>query len=176
MSRFRSALIVGLGIAALAIPAGAVAAHGESHGKAKGHERNGAPEGNAGNGAANGNAGNGKTKGHARAQTVGYLFKGFYAGDGMVEVKRGNSHVRRGGFLGETVEFELAEARIVARDADGDGERTAADLEEGDWVLVKARLPRREPGSQPFDARWLIDKTSLKNGDDVEEGDDVDES
>jgi hypothetical protein len=141
MSRLRNSLLIALGVALLAFPAGAVAKHGDSHGKAKGHA-------------------NGKGKGHAKPHTVGYLFKGFYAGDGMVEVQRGNAHVRKGGFIGETVEFDLSDARLVVRDTNEDGKRDIADLAQGDWVLVKARLPRSDPGSEPFEARWLIDKTN----------------
>jgi hypothetical protein len=146
MSRLRSSFLVALGVTALAIPAGAIADHGATHGKAKGHAKNGKAKGHA----------NGKGKAHA----VGYLFKGFYAGDNMVDVKRGNAHVRKGGYIGETVEFDLSDARIVVRDTDGDGKRAIEDVEEGDWVLVKARLPRKDAGDQPFDARWLIDKTN----------------
>jgi len=142
MIRLKNSLLLALGVAVLAFPAGAVAKHGENHGKAKGH--------------ANG----GKAKGHAKPHAVGYLFKGFYAGEGMVEVNRGNAHVRKGGFVGETVEFDLSDARIVVRDTNLDGKRDVEDVEEGDWVLVKARLPRTDPGSEPFEARWLIDKTN----------------
>jgi hypothetical protein len=134
-------LLIALGVALLAFPAGAVAEHGDSHGKAKGHA-------------------NGKGKGQAKPHTVGYLFKGFYAGDGMVDVKRGNAHVRKGGFIGETVEFDLSAARLVVRDTNADGKRGIEDVEEGDWVLVKARLDRNDPGSEPFEAKWLIDKTN----------------
>jgi hypothetical protein len=150
MSRLRNTLLVALGVAALAIPAGAVADHGESHGKAKGHAKNGKAKGHA----------NGKGKGQAKPHAVGYLFKGFYAGDGMVDVKRGNAHVRKGGFVGETVEFDLTDARLVVADTNANGKRDIEDVEEGDWVLVKARLPRTDPGSEPFEAKWLIDKTN----------------
>lgn len=152
MSRFRSALLIGIGVVALAVPAGAVAKHGDNHGKAKGHAKKGKAKGH----------GKGKARGHARRRNVGYVFKGFYAGEGNVEVKRGNRHVRRGEFVGETVQFDLGDTRIVARDRNDDGQRTVDDLESGDWVLVIARLPRKDPGSQPFDARHLIDKTSFR--------------
>ena len=52
MSRMRRGLIVALGVAALAIPAGAIAKQGENHGKANGHKK---PHG------------------------VAYIFKGTYA-------------------------------------------------------------------------------------------------
>jgi hypothetical protein len=149
MSHLRNSLLVVLGVAALALPAGAVAGHGESHGNAKGHAKNGKAKGHA----------NGQGKGQAKPQAVGYLFKGFYAGDGTVEVKRGNAHVRKAGLIGEMVEFDLSDARFVVRDTNGDGKRSIEDVAAGDWVLVKSRLPRTDPGSQPFEARWLIDKT-----------------
>lgn len=142
MSRFRRGLIVALGVTALAVPAGAIAKHGDSHGKAKGHAKNG------------------KAKGHARTHNVGYVFKGFYAGEGSVDVKRGNAHVRKDGFVGETVQFDLSDTRFVVRDTNENGERDLGDVAVGDWVLVKSRLPRKDPGSQPFDAKRLIDKTN----------------
>jgi hypothetical protein len=132
MSRFRSSLIVALGVAALAIPAGAIAKQGENHGKAKGH---------------------------AKTHNVAYVFRGLYAGEGSVEVKHGNSRVRKGGFIGETVSFDLSNARIVVKDNNGDGQRNLEDVATGDRVLVKARLPRKDPGSQPFEAKRLVDKT-----------------
>lgn len=132
MSRFRNSLIVVLGVAALAIPAGAVANHGESHGKAKG-----------------------KTKTHG----VAYVFKGTYAGDSSVKVEKGNARVRKGGFVGQTVAFDLTAARIVVDDVNGDGQRTLDDVAVGDKVLVKARLPKKDPGDQPFVAKRLVDQT-----------------
>lgn len=156
MNRVRSALLTGLGIVALAAPAGAAAMHGESHGKAKakGHA---VEDGSA---HAKGQ-GKGKSKGQARRGHVGYLFKGFYAGDGMVEVKRGNAHVRKAGLIDETVEFDFSAAHhVVVADTNADGMRSLDDVMVGDWVLVKSRLPRKDPGDQPFAARWLIDKTN----------------
>lgn len=132
MSRFRNSLIVALGVAALAIPAGAVAKQGENHGKANGH---------------------GKTHG------VAYVFKGLYAGEGSVEVKAGNARVRKGGFVGTTVSFDLTNASIVVADTNVDGQRTLDDVATGDTVLVKAMLPRKDPGSQPFAAKRLVDQT-----------------
>jgi len=133
MSSFKRVLLVALGVAALAIPAAAVAKQGESHGK-------------------------GKAKGH-RPHNVAYVFKGTYAGESSVEVTRGNSRVRKGGFVGETVAFDFSDARIVVGDTNGDGQRNIDDVETGDVVLVKARLPRTDPGEQPFAAVRLIDKT-----------------
>jgi len=134
MSSFKRNLLVVLGIAVLVVPAGAIAKQGENHGK-------------------------GKAKGH-RPHNVAYLFKGFYAGESSVDIKRGNSRVRKGGFIGDTVAFDLSGARIVVRDTNEDAKRNLDDVATGDWVLVKARLPRKDPGSQPFDAKRLIDKTN----------------
>lgn len=142
MNRLKISLLVVLGAAALALPGAAIANHGESHGKANGHAKNG------------------QAKGHGKARAVGYLFKGFYAGESSVEVKRGNAHVRKAGFIGETVEFDLSKARFVVRDTSGDGQRNIEDVAVGDWVLVKARLPRKDPGSAPFEVKWLIDKSN----------------
>lgn len=114
-----------------------------------------------------------EAKGHSgearvhRAHRVGYVFKGVYLGgesadEQLIEVKRGNYHVRRGEFIGETVAFDLEATRFVTRDTSGDGERSLDDLQKGDWVLVKAMLPRRDPGEQPFTAKRLIDKTSFR--------------
>jgi len=128
----RRNLVAVIAIVALALPAAAIAKHGESHGKAKGK---------------------GKT------HKVAYVFKGFYAGDSSVDVKRGNSRVRKGGYIGSTVEFNLTDARIVVADTNGDGKKDLDDVETGDWVLVKTRLPRNDAGSQPFDAKRLIDKS-----------------
>jgi hypothetical protein len=135
MNRMRLGLIVVLGVVALAVPAGAFAKPGEHGGK-------------------------GKAKGH-RPHNVAYVFKGIYSGEASIEVKRGNSRVRKGGFIGQTVAFNLEATRIVVRDVNADGERNLDDVQVGDWVLVKARLPRTDPGEQPFDATKLIDKTSF---------------
>lgn len=132
MSRFRSSLIVALGVAALAIPAGAIAKQGENQGKAKGH---------------------------SKTQGVAYVFKGTYAGESSVKVEKGNARVRKGGFVGQTVGFDLTAARIVVDDTNGDGQRTLDDVAIGDKVLVKARLPRKDPGDQPFVAKRLVDQT-----------------
>jgi hypothetical protein len=136
MDRLKRIAIVALGVAALAVPAGAVAK----------------PDGT-------GNAGNGQAKGHAKVHNVAYVFKGTYAGEGKVEVKAGNSRVRKGGLVGTTVEFDLTNARTVVDDTNGDGQKNLEDVMTGDKVLVKAMLPRTEPGSQPFAAKALIDQT-----------------
>ncbi|HWO16460.1 MAG TPA: hypothetical protein VNM89_07085 [Solirubrobacterales bacterium] len=128
----RRNLIAVLAIAALALPAAAIAHHKEGHAKGKGD---------------------------SKAQNVAYVFKGTYAGNSSVDVKQGNSRVRKGGYVGQTVAFDLTDARIVVADFNQDGEKNLDDVQIGDRVLVKARLPRQDPGDQPFDASRLVDQT-----------------
>jgi hypothetical protein len=132
MSRIRRNLIVALGLAALAVPAAAVAKQGDN---------------------------NGKAKGHANTHSVAYVFKGTYAGASSVEVKSGNSRVRKGGFVGDTVAFDFSTARIVVADTNADSQRNLDDVQVGDKVLVMSRLPKSDPGAQPFVAKKLIDQT-----------------
>jgi len=158
LNGFKRSMIVALGIATLALPAGAIAKHGESHGKA---DHKGKGEGQQGD--------HGKSKGK-RPHAVAWVFKGYYKGQGSasgevsIEVRHGNSRVRKGGYIGDKVAFDLSGARIVVADANNDGQRNLADVAVGDWVLVKARLPRTDPGDQPFEGKRLIDKTSRYAG------------
>ena len=107
---------------------------GQSHGKAGAHSKKG------------GNA------------VVMYVFKGVYAGDGSVDVASGNAHVRKAELVG-TVSFDLADAKIVVSDTNGDGTANADDVATDDRVVVKARLPRKDPGDQPYAAKQLVDQT-----------------
>jgi DNA-binding beta-propeller fold protein YncE len=101
----------------------------------------------------------GHANGHSKTHNVAYVFKGTYEGNGTVLVAHGNSRVRKGGLIGETVTFDLSNARIVVADTNQDGQRNLDDVQTGDKVLVKARLPRTEPGAQPFAARKLVDQS-----------------
>lgn len=132
MSRMRRTLIVALGAAVLAVPTGALAhpGNGQSHGK-----------------------------GHSKTHNVAYVFKGTYAGDSTVTVTSGNARVRKGGYVGQTVAFDLTGARIVVADTNADTANDLNDVATGDKVLVKAMLPKSDPGSQPFAAKRLIDQT-----------------
>ncbi len=134
MSRFRRSLIVALGVAALAIPAGAVAQPG-THGQ-------------------------GKANGHVKVHNVAYVFKGVYKGESSVEVTAGNAHVKKAGLVGTTVTFDLSSAKIVVADTNGNGTQNLEDVKAGDKVLVKAMLPRKNPGTQPFAAKRLVDQTN----------------
>jgi hypothetical protein len=121
-----------------------------------------------------------------------YIFKGVYKGDGVVTVAEGNSRVRKGGYVGQDVTFDLSAAKLVVADTDGVPGITAADVQAGDVVLVQARLPRgakapapvadepaatestddpvaeETPASDAIKARKLVDKTHppVKDADD----------
>jgi hypothetical protein len=141
------------GVAALALPAAAAAkAHPDHADHAdRGH-------------------GHGKSHHVARApHSVQYVFRGTWSG-GAVQVTGGNNHVRRAGLVGQPVAFDLTDARIVVRDVNGDGTRDAADLQDGDRVLVQARLPKQDPGDGPYAARKLVDKGAPSASDDTEQG------
>jgi hypothetical protein len=112
-----------------------------------------------GNGHGNGQ-GQDKAQGKTKIHLVTYVFKGTWnATAGTVTVKHGNSHVRKANLVGTDVQFDVTAAKFVVRDTDGDGKRTVADVKDGDKVLVKARLPRKDPGTQPFKAKMVIDQT-----------------
>src|SRR5215210_5227223 len=132
---------VALGVAALAIPAAAVANNGHGHGK---------------------------------NPIVSYVFKGTYAGNGHVDVARGNRHVRRADLLGD-IEFNLADTRLSVADTNSDTLIDATDVLSGDAVVVKARLHKNDPGPSPFAARHLVDQTNpADDSDDTEDSEDAD--
>jgi hypothetical protein len=114
-----------------------------------------------GNGHRNGQSQD-KAQGKTKVHLVTYVFKGTWnATAGTVTVKHGNSRVRRAHLVGTDVQFDVTTAKFVVQDADHDGKRTVADVKDGDKVLVKARLPRKDPGTQPFKANMVIDQTHL---------------
>ena len=93
-------------------------------------------------------------------RAVAYVFKGtFNVSGATVSVVQGNRHARRAGLVGTTVAFDLSGVRVRVADTNGDGTRDAADLQQGDVVVVKARLPRRTPGTAPFAARKVVDQS-----------------
>ena len=139
MHRYIRNLLLALGVALIVLPAALSDGHMLEH-KAQGHEKYG-------------------------AKPVQYVFKGtFHLADSSVTVAKGNRHVRRAGLVGETVVFDLSAARVRVADRNGDGKRDTADLQDGDKVVVQARLPRRDPGAGPFAARKLVDQTAAGDG------------
>jgi len=109
-----------------------------------------------------GSQGQGHAGGHSKKggkAVVSYVFKGTYAGAGSVDVDHGNAHVRKAGLVNTPVSFDLSSARIVVADTNADGTADANDVAANDRVVVKARLPRKDPGSQPYAAKQLVDQT-----------------
>jgi hypothetical protein len=138
LMNLKKASLTALAIGALAIPAAAVAEPG----------------------------GHGHGHGHGGNPTTSYVFKGTYGGDGVVAVDHGNGHVKKAGLVGGDVQFDLADAKLSGvSDTDGDGYVTPGDIVTGDRVVVKARLPKSDPGDQPFAAKQLVDQTNSDDDD-----------
>lgn len=131
-------MAVVLGAAVLAVP-GSALAKGDHAGKGKGHAKTHKVEKKA------------KKQKHAKKakKPKSYVFKGVYKGDGVVTVSSGNSRVRKGGYVGQDVTFDLTTAKVVAADSDGVAGVTADDVKAGDLVLVQARLPRGTKAPEP---------------------------
>jgi hypothetical protein len=132
-------IAAGLSAAALAVPTAAVA----SPHQGAGHRS--APAAHAGAGRASGKA----KVAHKVAHKVAFIFRGTFITPGTVTVTSGNAAVRKGGFIGKAVAFDLRGARIVAADANGDQAVDLLDVKAGDRVLVQARLPKRTAYSAP---------------------------
>jgi hypothetical protein len=134
---FRHTIVAGA--VALASVTPAVAAPGNGHGQGGDH---------------------GQAHGKAKVHNVTYVFKGTWNAATGLTVKHGNAHVRKAGLIGQDVQFDLTHAKLVVADTDGSGDLSAADIKDGDRVVIKARLPRKDPGTQPFAARMLVDQTN----------------
>ncbi len=138
-------LVAAVTAAALAVPAAAVA----QPGKGKGAEKHAKVNGK-------------KTK------KVTFVFKGTFTAPGTIEVLAGNSHARKGGFVGETITVDLASAKLVVADTNADGTVDVTDVKDGDVVLVQARIAKGTDFVAPADgevaetvaARKLVDKTN----------------
>ena len=92
-----------LGAAILAIPAAAVADSG--HGK--------------------------RPDKQPAAPKVTFVFKGIFTAPGTLEVRSGNAHVRKGGFVGQKLNFDLTTARVVAADSNADQKVDVSDVNSG---------------------------------------------
>ena len=84
-----------------------------------------------------------------------------------MSVEHGSAHVRKAGLVGQDVQFDLTGAKLGVADTNADSIVDATDVLVGDAVVVKARLPKRDPGSQPFAARHLVDQTNPASEDDA---------
>jgi hypothetical protein len=125
-------------------PAGENGQQGEEHGQGKEH----------GQGQEHSQAAKG------RKHPVTYVFRGTYNADGTVHVLGGNAFVRKGGLVGKDVSFDFASSKFSVADTNADGQSNLSDVKTGDKVLVQSRLPRKDPGSQPFAARKLVDQAN----------------
>ncbi len=143
--KLRRSWLVSLGVAALAIPAAAVADPGNGHGHGGGH-------------------------GQGSSHAAQYVFKGTYGGDGLVSVDRGNGRVRQANLVGTDVSFDLTSAKLDVADTNGDAVIDASDVLTGDEVVVQAKLPKGDPGPQPFVAGHLIDQTNPAPDEETGEG------
>ena len=129
-----------LGAAILAIPAAAVADSG--HGK--------------------------RPDKQPAAPKVTFVFKGIFTAPGTLEVRSGNAHVRKGGFVGQKLNFDLTTARVVAADSNADQKVDVSDVNSGDVVLIQVRLRKGTKYVAPAEdatvaavvASKLIDKTN----------------
>jgi hypothetical protein len=111
----------------------------------------------------------GHGKGHQKpkAKTVTFVFKGTFTAPGTVKVVSGNAHVRKGGYVGQSISFDLATAKIVGVDTNADQKVDLSDVADGDKVLVQARVTKRTKYVAPAEgetvapivARKLIDQT-----------------
>jgi hypothetical protein len=130
-------VLAALAVAALAVPAAA----GAKPGGGKGHGKPAAKE--------------------KQSKKVMFVFRGTFTAPGTVAVDAGNAHVRKGGFVGQAVTFDFADAKVVVADTNGDLVRDVADVKDGDRVLVTARVARRTKfaeGAEAVVARKLVDK------------------
>jgi hypothetical protein len=123
-------------------------------------------------GAAAAKPGKGKAKGHGKSHGVAYVFKGTYGGDGLVAVKKGNRHARKAGLVGVDVQFDLSGAKLTVADTNADDAIDTSDLVAGDNVVVKAKLPKHDPGAAPYAAKRLVDQTNPADDDADEDEDD----
>jgi carbohydrate-selective porin OprB len=111
--------------------------------------------------------GHGKAKPKKAAKAVTYVFKGTFTAPGTVAVTSGNAHVRKGGYVGQSVTFDLATAKIVGVDTNADLKVDVADVADGDRVLVQARVTKgtkyaaaaEDEAAAAIVARKLVDKT-----------------
>jgi hypothetical protein len=142
--------VAALAAGALAVPAAAVAhpGHGkvqDKHSSAKAH---------------------GKSK---QPKKVMFVFKGTFMAPGTLDVVSGNSHVRKGGFVGHAVNLDATGAKVVAADTNADSQVDITDVKDGDVVLVQVRAARKTQwadGADALVARKIVDRTNAPVEDD----------
>ena len=136
--------LAAIGVAALAVPAAAIAHPGHGHGND-----------------------------HGKNHKVQYIFRGAYAGSGLVSVTGGNHHARKADLVGTDVQLDLTGTKLDVADTNADQVVDVNDLVTDDQVLVQVRLPKQDPGAQPFAARHLVDQTNPADSDSSEDTSDA---
>ncbi len=58
---------------------------------------------------------------HGKSKPANFVFKGAWHADGTVTVSGGNARVRKHGFVGQVVGFDLTTAKLRATDTNADG-------------------------------------------------------
>jgi hypothetical protein len=165
-------LLAALGAAALALPAAAGARPSADDHPGAGnpgppdHSSAGDHPGPNDHPSADDNPGSEHQGGGGQGPKVAYVFKGTYNEDGSVTVERGNNHVRKAELVGEAVQFDFSAAKLTVADTNDDGITDVSDVQAEDRVVVMAKLPKGDPGEQPFDARRLVDQTNPPEDDD----------
>ncbi len=112
--------------------------------------------------------------GKAAAKTRTFVVKGTVtavdaaATDVTVKVAKGNRAARL--LVGQEVTFDVAAAKLVVADVDGDGVGAAGDVRPGDAVVVQAKLRRGATAQAPLGARKLVDLTSPPVEEDEDDG------
>jgi hypothetical protein len=102
-----------------------------------------------------------------------FVFKGTFTAPGTVNVVSGNAHVRTGGYVGQSISFDLATAKVVGVDTNADQKVDLSDVADGDKVLVQARVakgtkyvaPAEGETTEAIVARKLIDQTGSSTAD-----------
>ena len=92
-------------------------------------------------------------------KSVSYVLKGTYQGDGAVAVTKANGPAKKAGLVGQTVTLDLAAAKVVVADVNGDGARALDDVAVGDKVVAKVRAARDAAAGDALKARQLVDQT-----------------
>lgn len=103
-----------------------------------------------------------------KTKNVTFIFRGTFTAPGTIGVLAGNAHARKGGFVGEGITVDLASAKLVVADTNGDGALDVTDVKDGDRVLVQVRMAKGTEFAAPAEgeiaetlaARKLVDKTN----------------
>ena len=133
--------------ALVAFPAGATAKSGNDGGSGKGADAGAEHDGK-------------KPKKPKKPKVQTYEFKGLVSAvvDGKVQVAVSGGNSRGKKFKGQTLTFDLSQAKVKVADVNKDGKRDLADVAAGDRVNVQAKVTGPVDPAQPVPARHFVDK------------------